>query len=466
MMKITPEQQTYLREKFAIMASREDLLVLLNEAKKMMYGEECKPIRLKQLSYYANPAFCKKRYVSFSITKKNGGERIINAPVKGLRSILRVLNFLLQSINEPHPAATGFVLDKSIVDNAKAHAGKHYVYNLDIKDFFHSFDRNRVKLGFMKEPFNLNKDKKKEELAFFLSCLCTHPFEINGEIKTVLPQGSPTSPTLTNILCRDLDRRLNGLAKRYNLSFTRYADDITFSSSHNIFEKDEFQNELKRIIEEDQKLELNPLKTRLQKTCFSQEVTGLTVNDKVNVRRKYVKKLRMWLYFWETYGYKKAEQLFRKDYFTDKGHLKTQIPDMKLVIKGKLEFLKMVKGDEDPTYKKLLFRFKNQENSLNVNKIANYPQVSSSSSNRFDLHLLDEKSLAEIQKITSRMVADPIDAKENSNALEEKSIGYSSSSSALKIVDLIFEKGLEEAMKQYSGKKMPVSEIEKDNSIN
>src|SRR5690606_27764009 len=123
----------------------------------------------------------------------------------------------------------------------------------------------------------------------------------NGEIKTVLPQGSPTSPILTNMLCRKLDRRLTGLAKRYNLTYTRYADDITFSSSHNIYNDEVFDKELKRIIEEDQNLVINPKKTRLQKAGYRQEATGLIVNDKVNVRKRYVKQIRMWLYYWEKY---------------------------------------------------------------------------------------------------------------------------------------------------------------------
>lgn len=249
----------------------------------------------------------------------------------------------------------GFVYERSIVDNAAAHKGQHYVYNLDLKDFFHSFDRNRVKMGFLRKPFNLKNDK--EPIAFLLACLSTHPFEVNGEKKIVLPQGSPTSPTITNILCKDLDRRLSGLAKRFNLTFTRYADDITFSSSHNVYNKEEFQIELKRIIEEDQQLQFNPAKTRLQKTGYRQEATGLILNEKVNVRRKYVKQLRMWLYLWEKYGYNHAAINFRKDYGLEKGHVKPADPNMDSVIAGKLEFLKMVKGADDPTFKKLQKRF-------------------------------------------------------------------------------------------------------------
>ena len=94
-------------------------MILLSEAKNLLYSEECRPVQLKSLTYYANPEFCKKRYQTFTIKKKSGAHRTINAPVKGLKSILRSLNFVLQCIYEPHEAATGFVRDKSIVDNAK-----------------------------------------------------------------------------------------------------------------------------------------------------------------------------------------------------------------------------------------------------------------------------------------------------------------------------------------------------------
>lgn len=354
-MKIEQTHIDQIRKQFAELQNKEDLVKLLSDAKYLLYGEKCKPVQLKAMTYYANPTICKKRYQTFTIKKKSGADRTIHAPIKGLKSILRSLNFVLQCMYEPHKAATGFVRDKSIVDNAKKHIGHHYVLNMDLKDFFHSFDRNRVKMGFMFEPFNLNGDK--EPLAFLLASLCTHPFEIDGAIKTVLPQGSPTSPTLTNILCKKLDRRLSGLANRYGAIYTRYADDITFSSLHNIYKDEAFNKELKRIIEEDQKLIVNPKKTRLQKTGYRQEVTGLIVNDRVNVRRRYVKQIRMWLYYWKKYGYAKAEQIFKRDYVADKGHVKNINAHLINVLDGKLEFLKMVKGNDDGTYRKLKKRF-------------------------------------------------------------------------------------------------------------
>ncbi len=362
-MKIEQAHIDQIRRQFSELQSKEDLVRLLSDAKNMLYGEECKPVQLKSLTFYANPTLCKRRYQTFTIKKKSGADRTIHAPVKGLKSILRNLNFVLQCVYEPHKAATGFVLEKSIVDNAKKHVGHHYVFNIDLKDFFHSFDRNRVKLALMYKPFNL-----REELAFLLACLCTHPIEIDGEIKNVLPQGSPCSPTLTNILCRRMDHRLSGLAKRIGAVYTRYADDITFSSYHNIYKREEnsklnnrgcydnFIAELERLLSEEG-LKINSEKTRLQKATYRQEATGLIVNEKVNVRRRYVKQIRMWLYYWEKYGYEKAEQIFRRDYVADKGHVKKINAKLENVLDGKLEFLKMVKGNEDGTYMGLKGRF-------------------------------------------------------------------------------------------------------------
>lgn len=374
-MKLDSSQIKELREKFSSIKSKEDLVDVLNVANRHLKGDKCKEITLRKLNYYSNPSFCQKRYKTFEIAKKSGGKRVINAPVYGCKTILRSLNLILNCIYEPSEKATGFVPGKSIVDNAKLHTNKNYVYNIDLKDFFHSFDRNRVKIGFMYKPFNLNGEKEK--IAFLLASLCTHPFEIEGEERVVLPQGSPTSPTITNILCSKLDRRLGGLAKRFGLEYSRYADDITFSSLHNVFKDADFQSELMRIIEEDQDLKLNEKKSRLQKRGYKQEVTGLIVNNQVNVARRYVKQIRMWLYYWERYGYDRANEIFLGDYMSDRGHVKNLNAKLNNVLDGKLHFLKMVKGESDSTYIKLNKRFGklSKSNSLRESRVKKIDDV-------------------------------------------------------------------------------------------
>jgi len=366
-MKIEETHIETIKKQFSEMKTKEDLVLLLNETNQMLYGEKSKDVPLKFVSYFANPNFSKNRYKTFTIKKKLGGERIINAPSSGLKQILVTLNTIFQSIYTPHKSTFGFVQNKNIVDNAKQHTNKHYVYNIDLKNFFHSFDRNRVKMGIWYHLFNMEKDKIK--LSLFIASLCTHPLELNGETKVVLPQGSPTSPTLTNIFCNTLDRRLNGLAKRFGAKYSRYADDISFSSNISIFKKEEFLNELNRIIK-DQNFEINPKKTRLLKSDFRQEVTGLTVNEKVNVRKKYTRQLRMWLSYWEKYGFEKANKIFLNDYYNERGHLLKGTPNFENVLSGKLEYLKMVKGFENTTYLKLKYRL-DKLVSKSVNKELN-----------------------------------------------------------------------------------------------
>ncbi len=383
-MKLTKQHTDKIRSQFQKVESKEDLVALINLVNKMLYGEDCELLELKKFAYYCNPKFSTIRYTKFTIPKKNGDKRQIHAPVNGLKHILRPLNIILNTIAEPHFKATGFVPGKSIVDNAKQHVGKHYVYNTDLKNFFHSFDRQWVKYGFMIPPFSLGKEK--EDLAFLLASLCTHPFEVDGKKKTVLPQGAPTSPTITNILCAKLDHRLNGLAKRFKVTYSRYADDITFSAHTNVFSKDDFKNELNRIITEYQgknKLGINDKKTRLQQSGFRQEVTGLTVNEKVNVNRRYVKQLRNWLYLWERYGIEKATEKFRKDYNSSekgRGYSKKDSANFKQVLDGKLLFLKMVKGENDSTYRKLKKRFDKLQSKNNSQKeTKNAPKANLSS---------------------------------------------------------------------------------------
>ena len=180
--------------------------------------------------------------------------------------------------------------------------------------------------------------------------------------KCVLPQGAPTSPLLTNAICDKLDRRLAGVAKRFNIRYSRYADDMTFSSMHNVYQDNsEFRLEVKRIIEE-QGFIINEKKTRLQKRGARQEVTGLTVNEKVNVCRKYISDLRWILNLWEKKGYALAYSKFYPKYKREKGHVKKGEPVMENVIGGKLDYLKMVKGANNNTYKKLQERYDKLQN--------------------------------------------------------------------------------------------------------
>lgn len=448
-MKIEQRHIDQIKVAFSKMQSKGDLLNLLNEAKPFVYGDKTVPFELKQLTWFANPKLGGKHYNDFKIKKKSGADRLIHAPVRGLKAIQKTLSFILQCVFEPHQAAMGFIRKKSIVDNAKLHEGSKYVYNIDLKDFFHSVDQARVWKCLQLNPFNLTKDssvapkvmkwedfkkyyletnepivflqgkgrmytftpygtilmanhfdenkdkyilfggetlKSKNgkslentfwlvnqipktnrlDIANIIAYLCCTEMEVErkneaGEWekvkRNVLPQGAPTSPVITNIVCQRLDYILSAVAKRFGLKYSRYADDITFSSMHNVYQPEsEFLKELHRIIGE-QNFHIKENKTRLQKDGYRKEVTGLLVNEKVNVQKRYIKQLRMWLYYWERYGYERASGFFLQQYIADKGHVKNGKPDMINVISGKLDYLKMVKGADNELYLKLKGRF-------------------------------------------------------------------------------------------------------------
>ena len=186
---------------------------------------------LRWLTYHRRGAAV-VHYHRYEISKKTGGVRCISAPKPALAGAQRwVLDQILRRL-EPEPQAHGFVTGRSIVTNAATHSGKAVVCNLDLRDFFPSITFRRVKGLFRALGYS-------EHLATLLALLTTEPPRVPAELdgKTyhvalgsrVLPQGACTSPAITNALCRRLDRRLNGLARRHGFDYTRYADDLTFS---------------------------------------------------------------------------------------------------------------------------------------------------------------------------------------------------------------------------------------------
>ncbi len=345
------------------MVNREDLLALLNQIKQgdmveRGLTEKFHPFTERHITYYCNPNNVFHRYRTFEIKKKSGGVRKITAPRKrSYKCLLSCLNELLKSLYTPSAYAMGFTEGRSVVTNAGCHKGQNYVYNIDLKDFFPSIDQARVWKRLQLKPFNF-----PIAVANAIAGICAMREEIEStdeqkQYRYILPQGAPTSPIITNMICDKLDHRLAGLAKRFGLHFTRYADDITFSSMHNVYQTNgEFVKELHRIIA-DQGFTINDSKTRLQKRGARQEVTGIIVSDKLNVTQKYVRDIRNILYIWDRYGYQVAYNKFFPKYKAEKGHIKRGTPDLVSVIDGKLMYMKMVKGESDSTYIKLYAKF-------------------------------------------------------------------------------------------------------------
>ena len=368
------EIQRIVRQEFPKIKSQEELLCLLNTIHELLYScyfiklnKPVPKIELKTLTYYKNNTKSGgKRYHTFAIKKKSGKDRIISAPAKGLKLIQQCLNEIFQTFYVPNENACGFIPQHNITDGARQHVNMPYVLNIDLKDFFDTITFPRIKKVLSLPPFNL-KDER-EQVGYIIASLCCHPKEIRTidvegnehvEMRNCLPQGAPTSPILTNIVCCSLDRHLAGLARRFHAHYTRYADDITFSCHYNIFKNDsDFMKEMYRIIEDEQHLTVNPDKTRLQTLRQRQEVTGLIVNRKVNVPQRYLKQIRLWLHYWEIFGYNRAQNYFITQYAKYHVNFKnSKAVCIENVLGGKLDFMRMVVGDTNRAYKKLHARY-------------------------------------------------------------------------------------------------------------
>lgn len=285
------------------------------------------------------------KYATFTVPKRRGGHRVIKAPEPKLKNVQKRLCALLQDciadINQQRAQTEklshGFRRKHSIVTNAYQHRGRRFVFNVDLKDFFDTINFGRVRGFFMgNKHFALN-----ERAATVLAHVVCHE---NG-----LPQGAPTSPVVSNLIAHILDVRLAKMSRRFGVHYTRYADDLTFSTNRRAFPEQiarcddtgkwvagEVLNEMIARAG----FELNPEKTRMQFRQSRQDVTGLIVNEKVNVRTEYYRDARA-----------KCHSLFTTGKFTikvrvvnDDGAVEIKDVDGKIdQLSGQLSFIDSVK---------------------------------------------------------------------------------------------------------------------------
>ncbi len=243
-------------------------------------------------------------YRRFTIPKRAGGERVISAPMKRLKRVQRwVLDHVLEPLALPDPAH-GFRTGRSILSNAAPHAGAAVVVNVDLRDFFPTVTYRRVKGLFGKLGYS-------EEVATVLGLLCTEPeiaettldgityYVARGERR--LPQGAPTSPAITNALCRRLDRRIAGWATRHGFLYTRYADDLTLSTKDGAARIGSCLAFLRRVTAAEGFC-VHPDKVRVVRRGRRQEVTGIVVNERPAVPRVELRKFRALLHRLEKDG--------------------------------------------------------------------------------------------------------------------------------------------------------------------
>lgn len=335
-----------LFNKFSKLQTRSDVANLLE-------------VNEKALIYWLYRQSQSKKYYSFNLIKKSGELREINAPIGSIKILQNKLNKIFKLLYKPKPSVHGFIKIKkkkerrSIVTNARAHVRKRFVLNIDIQDFFPSINFGRVYGMLKSEPFNLPSAP-----ATVLAQICC--------LNNCLPQGASTSPIISNLVCRRLDVQLQKLAKQYRCTYTRYADDITISTTLKDFPRDiaYIDNSGKTILGKtlinlinDNGFEINQKKIRLQNNQERQVVTGLIVNNRLNLNRKFVRQVRAMLHSWEKYGEEDAQKVFYEKYNTRQRLNQENQPLYREVLAGKINFIKMVRGQEDGIYRKLHNKF-------------------------------------------------------------------------------------------------------------
>lgn len=296
-------------------------------------------IRRSTLTYILYIKNVNSYYTSFEIPKRNGETRQIRAPMGSLKSVQKKLASALLEYKKEiekqgkgiYPLIShGFERERSIITNAKPHRNKRFVLNLDLENFFCSFHFGRVR-GFFEKNRVLPLPHEVATVIAQLTC-----FEGS------LPQGAPTSPIITNLICRILDKRLIKIVQKYKLHYTRYADDLTFSTNDKLFleNKNEFLLELEsEIISAGFKI--NNKKTRLQCKDARQTVTGLVVNKKINVSHAYYRTTRAM-----------AHSFYSKGEFTIDGESGTMAQ-----LEGRFSFITQIdKYNLDLDGKKINFR--------------------------------------------------------------------------------------------------------------
>lgn len=290
--------------------------------------------------------FRSRMYKDFNISVKPGKSRLISAPDRRLKMLQRALVPLLGEIYSPRKPVHGFVRDRSVITNAASHLKSKFVINLDIERFFPSISENRV-IGLLKA---LGVD---EDVSSIIARLCSN--------QGTLPQGAPTSPVLSNMICFRLDKEMQVIAKAAHCIYTRYADDITFSSyqplsalfaagvpSTGNFAPDLLAPQLLAAFINNG-FKVHPDKTHYGDRHSRRIVTGLKVNSGLNVDRRFVRNVRSTLFSIETTGLAAAQKKFDDHYGGRR--------DIARFLRGRISWIGNVKGQSDPVYRSIATRF-------------------------------------------------------------------------------------------------------------
>ncbi len=236
----------------------------------------------RNLFYYTKHA--DRAYRALEIPKRSGGVRRLYVPCKELRRFQNIIRRNILAKLPVSPYAMAYCRGRHIAQNAQPHVGKRYLLKLDITDFFGSIRFDQVyRAAFHTRYF-------PAQIGIMLTELCCR--------KESLPQGASTSPALSNLVMRNFDNNIGRWCKARGIAYTRYCDDMTFSADRPLYD---VYLKVKRMLEQEG-FDLNEDKTHFITNASRQSVTGLTVNEKVNVSSAYKRRLRQEIYYALKFG--------------------------------------------------------------------------------------------------------------------------------------------------------------------
>lgn len=239
-------------------------------------------------------------YIRFAIPKRDGSIRTICAPAFSLLRVQRKILATILNAVPPHPAAHGFVRGRSTVTNAAPHCGAPLLLKFDLEDFFTTIHYFRVvglflSLGYGMSTGRFSRADKSLDVAPVLARLCCYTQFPRRYGNGYLPQGAPTSPAISNLICRRLDARLTGLAEKFGGVYTRYADDLTFSFQDQETDVARFRWWVDQVCHHEGFL-VNQAKFRVIRDSQRQTVTGIVVNDTLQIPREARRRFRAMLH--------------------------------------------------------------------------------------------------------------------------------------------------------------------------
>ena len=312
------------------------------------------PAELKKIWWFRG-----RMYSHFEISKRSGKSRNISAPDYRLKMLQQKIARSLSDLYRPRNPVHGFIPDRSVKSNAESHLRRRFILNVDLKSFFPTITETRVQ-GVLE---SIGVDK---EVAEIVARICNN----NG----CLPQGAPSSPVISNMICFRLDKNLMRFSKAHRLLYTRYADDITFSSFQPptaLFEGDrpdpgrlspeKLSTELLSIFRNNG-FDLNPEKIHYADKNSRRMVTGIKINEGLNVDRRYVRNVRSALFKVESSGVTAAQAELAARF----GRSCT----IQAYIQGKISWVGFVKGQSDPVFRGLAKRY---NACFSANKIKVHP---------------------------------------------------------------------------------------------